>query len=450
LRLGLLALAFAGGPSFAQDLKPEKAGKSGRSGPMPVAGVEERIHDLGRMREGESGEVSFVLRNNGDAPLRIIEVQTSCGCTVPRPLREGEKTLDPGEKVEIQAVFNSKGRLGLQRKTITIITNDPVEPRIHLTVAAEVVALIEVLVDGRSLQPIPLGKFSAGEAIDKNIEVLPTEPGQQLEITSLNVRSDSLAHELEPLAKDDRRGYRLKLAVVPDAVPGYLQADLDVIGRVGEELSHVTLKMNGEVAGELAFTPVQIRQTSPMTLGSGLAPVRVRSEIDKPFEILNVDAGPNLQVTVTDEGGGKSYAINLAVSASAATGPFAASLDIYTTSVYQPLIQIPVFGHVRPHVEVSPPAAFLRLGDDPKTTSRVLKLETATRKPFNVTSTSSDSPYVTVAETELPGREAHGAKYVRIALAGDVPAGRHDATVRIETDDEDQRVVTIPVIFIAQ
>ena len=41
------------------------------------------VHDFGEISQGTPVSVEFLFTNNGDAPLFIADVLTSCGCTVP-------------------------------------------------------------------------------------------------------------------------------------------------------------------------------------------------------------------------------------------------------------------------------------------------------------------------------------------------------------------------------
>ncbi|MDA3820608.1 MAG: DUF1573 domain-containing protein, partial [Candidatus Delongbacteria bacterium] len=59
----------------------------------------------------------------------------SCGCTATQP----EKSIiKPGESSFIKVTFNSGGRRGKQRKTITIIANDPEQSTTRLRIEGTV------------------------------------------------------------------------------------------------------------------------------------------------------------------------------------------------------------------------------------------------------------------------------------------------------------------------
>jgi len=77
-------------------------------------------HDFGQVKEGEKVVHVFEVLNTGDADLVLLSVRPSCGCTTPK---YDKKPIRPGKKGHIEVSFDSKGRPGKQRKSITVVTN---------------------------------------------------------------------------------------------------------------------------------------------------------------------------------------------------------------------------------------------------------------------------------------------------------------------------------------
>ncbi|MBK7867459.1 MAG: DUF1573 domain-containing protein [Ignavibacteriales bacterium] len=92
-------------------------------------------YDFGAIEQGAIVKHKFVIVNNGDQLLVIDKVVSSCGCTVAEPEK---KELKPSETTTIAVEFNSTGRLGDQLKTISILSNDPVNPLFQLTISGKV------------------------------------------------------------------------------------------------------------------------------------------------------------------------------------------------------------------------------------------------------------------------------------------------------------------------
>jgi hypothetical protein len=77
--------------------------------------------DFGNKKQGEVLTHTFRFENVGDETLIIERVRTSCGCAA---AILSKKKLNPGEKGEIQAKFNTQGYYGEQNKFIYVESND--------------------------------------------------------------------------------------------------------------------------------------------------------------------------------------------------------------------------------------------------------------------------------------------------------------------------------------
>jgi Protein of unknown function (DUF1573) len=77
------------------------------------------VLDYGKIIQNSNGIRLFSFINEGDAPLLITNVKTTCGCTVPS---YSKAPILPGESGEIQIRYNTN-RLGAFTKTITVMSN---------------------------------------------------------------------------------------------------------------------------------------------------------------------------------------------------------------------------------------------------------------------------------------------------------------------------------------
>ena len=87
---------------------------------------EKETIDYGKIAKGANGEKTFVFTNTGDKPLIIKNIQSSCGCTVPK---KPENPIMPGEKGEIKVSYDTN-RLGGFSKSITIFSNAKKERKV--------------------------------------------------------------------------------------------------------------------------------------------------------------------------------------------------------------------------------------------------------------------------------------------------------------------------------
>jgi hypothetical protein len=96
--------------------------------------------DYGKIDKGANGERIFTFSNIGDQPIIIKNIQSSCGCTVPK---KPEKPIMPGEKGEIKVSYDTN-RVGGFSKSITIFSNT--------TEAAKVIRIKGIVNNGVSLE----------------------------------------------------------------------------------------------------------------------------------------------------------------------------------------------------------------------------------------------------------------------------------------------------------
>lgn len=87
----------------------------------PAIKFKREIIDFGTLREGEKAELVFIYTNTGGLPLKIISVESDCGCTLPEWSKEA---LYPGDTARLKALFDSEGFRGNIIKTVSIKTND--------------------------------------------------------------------------------------------------------------------------------------------------------------------------------------------------------------------------------------------------------------------------------------------------------------------------------------
>ena len=77
------------------------------------------VIDYGTVVQNSDGTRIFTFTNEGDAPLLITKVKTSCGCTVPS---YSKAPIMPGDSGELEIKYNTK-KLGAFTKTVTVTSN---------------------------------------------------------------------------------------------------------------------------------------------------------------------------------------------------------------------------------------------------------------------------------------------------------------------------------------
>ncbi|MCB0720855.1 MAG: DUF1573 domain-containing protein [Ignavibacteriae bacterium] len=96
----------------------------------------ETVHDFGTVPEGPQIEYNFKFVNKGSTPLKIDKVTTSCGCTA--ATTNGKEEYGKGEEGSIHVTFNTRGRSGVQEKTLMVFSNDSKEPQQTLKITCNI------------------------------------------------------------------------------------------------------------------------------------------------------------------------------------------------------------------------------------------------------------------------------------------------------------------------
>lgn len=85
----------------------------------PVIKFESQTIDYGIIDKGSDGTREFKFTNTGKSPLKIKNVKSTCGCTIPT---YPKKEIMPGESGVVSVKYNTN-RAGRFSKSVSIFTN---------------------------------------------------------------------------------------------------------------------------------------------------------------------------------------------------------------------------------------------------------------------------------------------------------------------------------------
>ncbi len=123
--------------SFSAATSPALAAAVGNQAQSstPKAVVAQKAFTFNEVLEGEMVTHAYLIENQGSAPLKVLAVRTSCGCTTAK--RPG--TIAPGARDQVVVKGNTNGYGGrVFHKIIMVSTNDPLQPRIELQLSGSV------------------------------------------------------------------------------------------------------------------------------------------------------------------------------------------------------------------------------------------------------------------------------------------------------------------------
>lgn len=151
-------------------------------GQKPRAVFQATAHDFGKVKQGDVVIHEFTFRNEGDAPLVVERIETTCGCTA---ALVSEKTIAPGRTGKIKTTFDTRGYSGRMTRYLYFVSNDAREARRELSVSAD----IDVPPSAR----IDVDRFN----VDMGLVLEGEEPAAKIVIKSTGQRElkVEMAHE---------------------------------------------------------------------------------------------------------------------------------------------------------------------------------------------------------------------------------------------------------------
>ena len=226
------------------DASPAGSSSAAVSADGPKLELAETTHDFGTVTEGDKVSHTFVVKNVGKAPLVIERVRSSCGCTA---AVTKEKEVAPGGSTEINVTFNTRGRAGPNRKTITIQTNDEKNPNAKL----EIKAMIERLL---AFQPT-IVRLNVSHEEEKTVEAWLTGKlvkDAKLELGEVKGDTD-VKIELTEKKEGDETKKGLRFTLKGKKVG---RANGTVTVKTGvEKVPELTLRFNTMVTGNVQLRP---------------------------------------------------------------------------------------------------------------------------------------------------------------------------------------------------
>ena len=114
---------------LARDEQPDEIKNSS------ILSLSKRTHDFGRVKEGKVLELDIIVNNNGKSDLKIEKVNASCGCTA---ALLSEKVINSGKSGNLHIELDTTNMEGKKTRTISILSNDPINPRMLITLFVNV------------------------------------------------------------------------------------------------------------------------------------------------------------------------------------------------------------------------------------------------------------------------------------------------------------------------
>lgn len=240
-----------------------------KEGPHPKAVIAEPTHEFGVMKMGDSDRHAFVIRNEGEAPLKLGTPQTTCQCTVPEV--EAHE-IPPGGEGTITLEWTPTGATEEFDKGAMIATNDPKMREITLRVVGKVEDLVKIE---------PGTVWNAGEISgDKSIEITGAVYSRlvdDLEVSVGKIDEEMLSAEVSEMTADQlaeteaKSGSAVKVKILPGMPVGKFDKEILLKTNLeGEEQEEIKITVTGTRHGPIQILPMPGTKWAPEALALDL------------------------------------------------------------------------------------------------------------------------------------------------------------------------------------
>lgn len=330
-----LCLTLAGALTvLAQEAATEAA--------QPKAVVAEPVYDAGKVNKGEEVVHDFVIRNEGTAPLEITEVRPACGCTV----ADYDATIAPGASGKIHAVVDTTDFAGGIAKGMTVLTNDPNNPRIVLTIKAAVEPAIFLRPGfARFVQP----RKSDPGTVE---QIVFTRDMEDLKVLDAQSPYPFLAVDVRP-AKDEERveegtGNQWVVALTLDysKAPVGALADFVRLTTNHPKQKEVGIPVSGFIRPMVVLTPSEADFGRIVVDGDTGATLTLKNYADEDLavsvETESLPEGIDVELKPVEEG--RHYSVLIHLGPELPHGQFDELIRLRTGLSKEPVIEIPLRG----------------------------------------------------------------------------------------------------------
>ncbi len=291
-------------------------------------------HDFGEVEAGDEVAHVFSFRNEGNAPLTVGKVLTSCGCTA---ALVSEQEIPPEGTGEIKVTFQAKGLQGAVKKGLTVESNDPEDPLVRLTIGGNVLSEVRVeprYLDWRTLRP--------GNTPPPKKLTIRFLRGRGLRLERIQSESPSVV-----LTKTSEEENKLvySVALAEDLPTGRFTGRITIRSN-SERVPEVHVPFQGQVQGNVKVVP-HILSLGRIEPGKPLIRhLRVSKTADRDFTVQKVKATSGAIATeIHEEKEGTRFRIKVTYNpANEAGGRIAERITILVNDGQDGFLEVPVYG----------------------------------------------------------------------------------------------------------
>lgn len=330
-----------------------------KNGPRPKAVVDgDMTYHFGQKAQQTTFEKDWVIRNAGDADLKLTLEAPPCSCTVAGfqtdqgNLNGTTKTVPPGGQTKIHFTWQTRENNGKYEKPATILTNDPEHERLEFAAVGEVYPAIVVYPMAR----VDFGEISTDQEERQAMVYLFSRDKPDFKISKLSISQPKyFSVEQQPMTTEECKELKIDkgIKVTVSAKPGLpLAPFLEelVVESDHPKLPELKMTVTGTLRGPISVLPerVGIFGISGSKGGKKEITLLVRGHRPTQFEVERHPEKLKVEVTPGDNSSksGK-YRLIVTVPPGTPAGTFDDLIILKTDHPQAKELRIPVHGFVR-------------------------------------------------------------------------------------------------------
>ncbi len=240
---------IAGGVDQVQVTPPKSTTDSegleiSATGPYPKAVVPETTYHFEPMSVGASQSHTFIIKNEGEAPLRLKKGETTCKCTLSDLAKD---SIPQGAQAEVELTWTPKSSGPDFTQEASIHTNDPDNKLIRLTVTGPVHELLTIHPESGWNRP----SIGRGENETLTGEIY-SQILDKFEIQSIDASSPAVEPTFRPMTDAELAEWRAKCGY---HVSVSLHSKDMKVGKIAEKIVvHTNLESSKEIPLDITGT----------------------------------------------------------------------------------------------------------------------------------------------------------------------------------------------------
>ncbi|HIE14003.1 TPA: DUF1573 domain-containing protein, partial [Candidatus Bathyarchaeota archaeon] len=286
-------------------------------------------HNFGMLRPGQKVSHTFLFRNDGESPLIVSSVKSSCGCIA---VLTSKREINPGDVGKIEVTYTSPGGGGRKTtKQIEVCSNDPYYPVTVLTITSITKQV------PKSIPASLLFRYGGREAKLKKQIAITIPPGsKKLQVTRIETSSPQIQAKVISDGKTDSQ-VKISVSVKPDG-------KLHFTEKLTIHTDHPDVS---KIEVPILCEKLESVMVSPSSLLFGMIPtdealsrhVLISAKGVSKFRIVNVSVkSPYLSTKLITLKEGQEYELKVTVEKNAPKGPLRDKILLKTDISNQPEI----------------------------------------------------------------------------------------------------------------